>query len=73
MKREKQVNSMRFFKYTLLLIGLLGLIASIYNMNHTQSFDHHSKGLVSALSLIVVSVYLKTILISFKKILNSGE
>jgi|AntDeeMinimDraft_4_1070355.scaffolds.fasta_scaffold05436_3 hypothetical protein len=67
---------MKFFKYTILAIGFLSLIASIFNIAYTQSFSNHTEGIYAGIILIGVSIYLKTIINLIKNwrgILESNE
>ena len=57
---------MKLIKYLLLTIGILGLIASIYNMIYTHSISDQKTGLLAGIFLIFVSFNLNKITKGFK-------
>ena len=50
---------MKVLKYVFLVIGLLGLIASIYNITQTDSFTKHTVRIFSAILRIAISMNLE--------------
>lgn len=52
-------QQMRLFRYTLLTMGFSGVVASLYNMLHTQTLTDHTSGILAGLFLIGVSLFLK--------------
>ena len=47
---------MKLLKYTLLIIGILGLIASIYNCFYEESISNQFRGFLSSFLLIFASL-----------------
>ena len=59
---------MKVLKYVLLIIGLLGLIASIYNMIHEGILLNNIGSLVSSLALFVASFNLDKLSKGFRNV-----
>ena len=57
---------MKVLKYVLLIIGLLGLIASIYNMLHESTISNHMGSFVSSLVLFIASFNLDNLSNGFR-------
>ena len=57
---------MKVLKYVLLVIGLLGLIASIYNITQTEFSTIHTVRIFGAILLIAISMNLKKLANGFK-------
>ncbi len=59
---------MKALKYILLIIGLLGLIASIYNMVYTGTISNQLGSFISSLALFIASFNLDKLSNGFKNI-----
>ncbi|WP_460219419.1 hypothetical protein [Psychroserpens sp. MEBiC05023] len=57
---------MKLLKYTLLFIGILGLIATTYNMIYNQSFIEYKQELFYGVLFIFVSFNLNEIINGIK-------
>jgi len=57
---------MKLLKYTLLVMAILGISASIYNFSHTQSIYDLVKGLLLGIFIIFVSLNLNGLTNGFK-------
>jgi hypothetical protein len=58
---------MKLLKYTLLIIGILGLIASIYNSFYEESITNQFRGFLSSFLLIFASFNLDKLIGGIKK------
>lgn len=58
---------MKLLKYTLLIIGLLGLIASVYNTFHTGDILDQMNGFMSSFLLLFASFNLDKLIHGIKK------
>ena len=57
---------MKILKYTILVIGILGLTASIFNTIYNESISNQTTGFFSGILLIFISLNLDRLINGFK-------